>query len=220
MRSARRTARRSPLPRRFLRPRSMSRTLAAWLRTPRPGPDHPARAPWPACSTRGRAGRRRRAGRRGRAPPNRSAFSPASCSASSRIASASCQASLLVSAAPRPMRASTSEGCSRTTARNPASASSVRPMRSCSLAIHSRTSTSVGFSATIRSKMASASTVRPDRASCSARSRSVDGDWHVMDRTSAVARGMSMPTMVCDGRWRAPPPTNSKRGACQGRQWR
>ena len=65
MRSARRSARRSPLPRRILRPRSMSRTRAPRLRTRRPDPDHPGRAQRPACSTRGRGGRRRLGGRRG-----------------------------------------------------------------------------------------------------------------------------------------------------------
>ena len=92
-----------------------------------------------------------------------------------------------------------SEGCSSRTERNPASASSVRPIRSCSLAIHSRASTSVGSWATICSNRSSASTVRPDRASCSARLRSVDGDWHAMDRTSAVARGTSMRKLVAAG---------------------
>ena len=99
------------------------------------------------------------------------------------------------------MRASMSEGCSRRTERNPASASSVRPIRSCSLATHSRASGSVGFRATICSKRSSASTVRPDRASCSARLRSAAGDWHAMDRTSAVAMGRSMRTRL----WRAIP---------------
>ena len=49
-----------------------------------------------------------------------------------------------------------------------------------------------GLSATIRSKAASASTVCPDRASCSATSRSADGDWAATDRRIAVARGMSI----------------------------
>jgi len=39
-------------------------------------------------------------------------------------------------------------------------------------------------------------TVCPDRASCSARFRSVDGDWDVKDRTSAVARAISMAALI------------------------
>ena len=68
MRSARGTARRSPLPRRILRPRSMSRTLAPRLRIHRPRPDRPARAPATVRSTRGRDGRPRLGGRCGQEP--------------------------------------------------------------------------------------------------------------------------------------------------------
>ena len=152
----------------------------------------------PACSTRGRDGRPRLAGRRGREP---------------RTGRRCCQRHFPCRggpSAPPSRRLSSSvrrqDRCARRRARDAREGRrGIRPRLppfvpcgAAAVAIHSRTSTSVGFSATIRSKMASASTVRPDRASCSARSRSVDGDWHVMDRTSAVARGMSMPTF-CPG---------------------
>ena len=193
MRSARLTARRSPLPRRILRPRSMSRTLASWLRTPRPGPDHPARAPSPACSTRGRDGRRRRAGRRGREP--RTGRHSRRRPVPRRAGPRALLSRRFSSSVPRQDR------CARRRAKDArAGPSGTRPrlppfVRAGAAALRSTavTSGSLGSWATIRSKRASASTVRPDRASCSARLRSVDGDWHAMDRTSAVARGRSIP---------------------------